>query len=96
MSALPGPAAAAGGRPSVVRLYGRPGCGLCDSAREELLGWLRAGAAFELHEIDIESDADLHRELLERIPVVEVDGVRVSELIFDADAVRVRLATFVP
>ena len=80
---------------NVVTLYGREGCGLCEQAREQLLGLRAAGAAFELREIDIDSDDDLHRELLERIPVVEVDGVRVSELIPDADAVRARLATFV-
>jgi hypothetical protein len=31
--------------------------------------------------------------MLERIPVVEVDGVEASELVFDRDAVRSRLAT---
>jgi glutaredoxin len=89
---------AAAGRPggqSVVVLYGRPGCHLCEFARGELLAMRRAGASFELREIDIEGDDRLHREMLESIPVVEVDGARVSELIFDADAVRARLATFV-
>jgi hypothetical protein len=80
---------------SVVVLYGRDGCHLCDLAREELLAMRRAGASFELREVDISGDDRLHRELLELIPVVEVDGARVSELILDADAVRARLATFV-
>jgi glutaredoxin len=83
------------GGQSVVVLYGRPGCHLCELAREELLAMRRAGASFELRDVDIESDDRLHREMLESIPVVEVDGARVSELIFDADAVRARLATFV-
>ena len=80
---------------SVVVLYGRAGCHLCDLAREELLGMRRAGASFELRDVDIDDDDRLHREMLELIPVVEVDGARVSELILDADAVRARLATFV-
>ena len=80
---------------SVVVLYGRDGCHLCERARAELLEIRSSGAGFELREIDIETDDQLHRELLERIPVVEVDGVRVSELILDANAVRARLATFV-
>ncbi len=76
-----------------VVLYGRRGCHLCAEAREQLIELGRIRGGFELHEVDIESSDELHRELLERIPVVEVDGVRVSELIFDADAVLARLAT---
>ena len=40
---------------------------------------------FELHEVDIESEELLLRRMLERIPVVEVDGDVVSELSLDAD-----------
>ena len=36
--------------------------------------------AFELQEVDISLDPGLHREYGERIPVVAVDGVEVSEL----------------
>ena len=77
-----------------VVLYGRDGCHVCDEAREQLLSLRTSGTAFSLEEIDIESDDRLHRELLERIPVIEVEGVRVSELLFDADAIRAALATF--
>ncbi len=72
---------------AVVTLYGRPGCHLCDEAREQLLA-LAAGARFELREVDIESDDRLLAAYLERIPVVEVDGREVSELVLDRDAVR--------
>lgn len=67
-----------GGRPQVV-LYGRPGCCLCDEAREVLL---RVGAEvpFTLHERDIEADDALLRAYLERIPVVTVDGEEAFEL----------------
>ncbi len=51
------------------------------------------GYRFELHEIDIESDELLLRRHLERIPVVEIDGIVVSELLLDEAAVRERLDT---
>ena len=51
------------------------------------------GRDFELREIDIESEEGLLRRMLERIPVVEVDGDVVSELRLDADALRARLDT---
>jgi hypothetical protein len=89
---MPRPAEAAGA--AVVTLYGRDGCHLCDEARAELEELRRSGLAFTLREVDIETDPGLHRRLLELIPVVEVDGVRVSELLFDADRVRSRLDTF--
>jgi hypothetical protein len=76
---------------AVVTLYGRPGCHLCDEAREQLLA-LTAGRV-ELREVDIESDDRLLAAYLERIPVVEVDGREVSELVLDRDAVRLALHT---
>ena len=69
---------------ALVTLYGRDGCHLCDEARASLA---RLGdQGFELREVDIDSDERLLAAYLERIPVVEVDGREVSELIFDADA----------
>jgi glutaredoxin len=79
---------------SVVTLYGRPGCHLCDEARDGLLDLRRRGAEFELREVDIEGDRELHRRLLELIPVVEVDGARACELMLEPDAVLARLDTF--
>ncbi len=43
--------------------------------------------------MDIESEELLLRRLLEKIPVVEIDGAVVSELILDEAAVRARLDT---
>jgi len=79
----------------VVTVYTRPGCHLCDEAIEEIVAIHEEGRSFELHEVDIESDELLLRRMLERIPVVEVDGVVVSELILDATEVRARLDTVV-
>ncbi len=78
----------------VVTLYSRPGCHLCDEAREGLRRLLGDGARFELREVDIEGDDELHRQMLELIPVIDVNGVRVGELIFEPDAVLARVDTF--
>ena len=67
--------------PDVV-LYGRPGCCLCDDARDVLLR-VRAAHPFSLDERDIESDHELLRAYLERIPVVTIDGVEAFELFVD-------------
>jgi glutaredoxin len=56
-----------------VTLYSRPGCHLCDDAREALAR-VHARAPFTLQEVDIETDDALHARYLERIPVVALDG----------------------
>ena len=67
-----------------VVLYSRPGCHLCDVAREAILAQRdRLGFAFE--EIDIESDEELELEYGIRIPVVEVDGDEAFEVTVDAE-----------
>jgi Glutaredoxin-like domain (DUF836) len=76
-----------------VLVYSRPGCHLCEQAIEGLLALRGAGYRFDLHEIDIESDDLLLRRHLEKIPVVEVDGIVASELLFDEAGVRSRLDT---
>ena len=78
---------------SVVTIYSRPGCHLCEEAFAEIVALHGEGRRFDLHEVDIESDELLLRRMLEKIPVVEVDGVVVSELVLDADALRARLDT---
>lgn len=64
-------------------LYSRPGCHLCEEARnaiELLLADRRARglAVPAFFELDIEADEDLHRRLLERIPVVELGPGRLE------------------
>lgn len=64
-------------------LYGQPGCHLCDEARaaiELLLADRRARGLVvpRLVERNIEADEDLHRRLLERIPVVELGAARLE------------------
>lgn len=78
---------------STVTVYSRPGCHLCEEAIETLIALHGEDYRFELHEVDIESEDILLRRLLEKIPVVEIDGVVVSELVLDEAAVRARLDT---
>jgi glutaredoxin len=57
-----------------VYLYSRPGCHLCDRARDVLEA---AGIAFE--EIDITTDPALEAEYGVLIPVVEQEGRQLFE-----------------
>ena len=68
-----------------VVLYSRPGCGLCDEARQVLLAE-RARTGFELDEVDISADDALELEYGIRIPVVLVDGVEEFEIRVDPAA----------
>jgi glutaredoxin len=79
--------------PSRLVLYARPDCHLCDEARAGLEKLLADGASFELEEVDIESDDELFKRYLERIPVVELEGEIVSELWLDENGLRARLDT---
>jgi glutaredoxin len=65
-----------------VTLYSRPGCGLCDRARE-ILEAERARTGFELVEVDITGDDALELAYGIRIPVVTLDGTERFE--FDVD-----------
>ena len=69
-----------------LTLYGRPGCHLCDEAREVLE---RVGEPFD--EVDIEGDDELLKRYLERIPVVAVDGVDAFDFFVDENALRALL-----
>ena len=71
---------------SRITLYGRDGCHLCDDARVVLD---RVGEPYDV--VDIESDDDLLRRYLERIPVVAVDGDEVFDFFVDEAALRARL-----
>ena len=81
------------GRLAEVLVYSRPQCHLCEEAIAAILALHREGYRFALREIDIDSDELLLRRYLERIPVVEVDGVVASELVLDEGGLRARLDT---
>ena len=69
-----------------LTVYGRPDCHLCDEALAAIEGLRGEVEPFELVSVDIDSDDELLAALLERIPVVEVDGATVSELELDRGA----------
>jgi len=71
---------------SRVRILLRPDCHLCHDALAKIEEIRGGGDGFDLEVIDIDSDPELFRRNLERIPVVEVDGRPVSELEFDEGA----------
>lgn len=77
-------------------LYTRPGCKLCEQARERILELREAGLALQLSEVDIASEERLHAAYLERIPVIEVDGRTVSELWLDERALSAALSVDAP
>jgi hypothetical protein len=62
-----------------VTLYSRPGCGLCDEAREVILAE-RERTPFALEEVDVSGDDVLELEYGIRIPVVLVDEVERFEV----------------
>jgi glutaredoxin len=75
---------------SVVTVYGKPECHLCDAALE-VLRELRAQRPFELVEVDITTDDRLHARYLERIPVVALDGEELFDFFVDVDVLTARL-----
>jgi glutaredoxin len=68
-----------------VVLFTRPGCHLCQIARDAVLR-VRSAASFTFDEVDIETDDDLVRDLGLRIPVIAVDGVEVFDIEVDERA----------
>ena len=72
-------------------MYARPGCGLCDEAREAIMAE-RARTPFDYREVDVSGDDALELEYGIRIPVVLVDGRELFEIRVDAgrlaDAIR--------
>jgi glutaredoxin len=65
-------------RVALVTLYGKPGCHLCDDARE-VVERVRKTHPFELREVDISLDPALFREYGERIPVLALNGVELFD-----------------
>ncbi|MEJ7876664.1 MAG: glutaredoxin family protein [Solirubrobacterales bacterium] len=72
-------------------LYSRPGCHLCDEARDILNELILESKDVGLAERDIDEDDDLFRAYLERIPVIELDGVVIGELVPDRATLRASL-----
>jgi glutaredoxin len=67
-------------------------CHLCQRAREELAA-LGDELGFEVREVDITGVPDLERAYREWIPVIEVDGERISVYRVEEEPLRHKLAT---
>jgi len=73
-----------------VVLYGKAGCHLCDEARDVVRS-VREQHPFELEEVDVSTDPELHHIYGERIPVLALDGDELFEFHVDADELARRL-----
>ena len=81
----------------IVTIFERDGCHLCQEAREAIAQIAAEdGLELDLRRVDIESDDELLLAYLERIPVIEVGGDEVSELVPDRDTLRRALHTVAP
>ncbi|MHB1528452.1 MAG: glutaredoxin family protein [Acidiferrobacteraceae bacterium] len=68
-------------------LYGREGCHLCEEMRRAL-ETLRGQGEFMIEERDISGDPVLEAAYGEIIPVLEHDGVEISRIRLDREALR--------
>ena len=73
-----------------VVLYGKAGCHLCDEARAVVTA-VRERHPFELEEVDVSTDPELHATYGERIPVLALDGDELFEFHVDAGELARRL-----
>jgi glutaredoxin len=80
---------------TLVTLYGKPGCHLCEEARE-VVDAVRSQHPFDLEEVDITRDPTLERAYRERIPVVAIDGEEALELVIERSELEERLASMAP
>jgi len=75
----------------IVTLIGKPGCHLCDDAREVIHGVLADFDDVELVERSILEDPALRDAYAEEIPVVLIDGAQHTYWRVDADRLRTAL-----
>ena len=63
------------GSPVIVEVFSRPGCHLCDEAKE-VIERVHQHTPFTLRVINIENDPALEKQYGEQIPVVLINGVK--------------------
>ena len=73
-----------------LTLIGKPGCHLCDDAREVVASVLADFHGVTLEELSILDHADLHEKYVEEIPVLLLNGA--VHNIWRVDANRLRTA----
>ena len=75
---------------SEITIYAKPGCCLCEEARE-VIAAVRESHPFQLREVDISVDPVLVRRYGERVPVVAIDGEEAFEYHVDSAALQEHL-----
>ncbi len=60
-----------------IVLYTRPGCHLCDRAKE-VIARCRQQLGFDLEEVDISQNPELLRRYSDDIPVILLDGQEIA------------------
>ena len=77
-------------RKSIVTIYSRPGCRLCDEAKANIIA---AGCddLFSLEEINIDDDEQLQERYRHEIPVVLINGIKAFKYKVDAAEFRKKL-----
>ena len=68
--------------PVQIDIYSRPGCHLCDDAKE-VVERVRRRFPFSLRVIDIETDPELEKAFGEQIPVVFINGNKAFKYLVD-------------
>lgn len=72
---------------AVVTLYSKPGCHLCEEARDALMR-VQKTQPFQLAEINIQDDPALLAEYGEQIPVVLLNETFLFEYVVDESRLR--------
>jgi glutaredoxin len=62
-------------KPVYVEIYSRPGCHLCDEAKE-VIERVHRRVSFDLKVINIETDKELEKQYGEQVPVVLINGIK--------------------
>jgi glutaredoxin len=74
-----------------VTLYSKPGCHLCEEMKSEIAR-ADCAEAFDLNEVNIETDAELFARYRFDIPVLLIDGVEIFRHQLSAVAFRERIS----
>ncbi len=68
--------------PLTLTIYGRKDCQLCDKLIAALTPW-KSHYTFDIHEVDIDTDAELTSLYAARIPVLTLGSVEICQYFLD-------------
>lgn len=78
---------------SVITVYTRRGCHLCDEAEQVVHRVVRRSDGHVVELVDIDLDPTLADRYTVRVPVVAVDGVEIAQYQLDPAALRAALTS---